>query len=87
MAGSHNIEGAQEMLATITGPLQRVVAHTSKYTKPVADAAAAYVPGLMSGADKVAGLVAGAADVMPVYRLLGARLAAESAARRALIVP
>jgi len=87
MAGGRSIEGAQAMLETLTEPLQRVVAHTSKYTQPIADAASPYVPGLMSGADKVAGVVAGAADVMPVYRLLGARLAAESAARRALIIP
>jgi len=84
MAGGRSIEGAQAMLKTLTEPLQRVVAHTSQYTKPVAAAAGPYVPGLMSGADKLAGVVAGAADVMPVYRLLGARLAAESAARRAL---
>jgi len=84
MAGGRSIEGAQAMLKTLTEPLQRVVAHATKYTKPVAEAASPYVPGLMSGADKVAGVVAGAADVMPVYRLLGARLAAESAARRAL---
>ena len=87
MAGGHSVEGAQAMLTTLTEPLQRVVAHTAKYTKPIAEAAGPYVPGLMSGADKIAGVVAGAADVMPVYRLLGARLAAESAASRALIVP
>ncbi len=87
MAGGRSIEGAQAMLGTLTEPLQRVVSHATKYTKPIADAAGPYVPGLMSGADKVAGVVAGAADVMPVYRLLGARLAAESAARRALIIP
>ena len=85
MAAGRSIEGAQAMLDTLTEPLQRVVAHASQYTKPVAEAASPYVPGLMTGADRVAGGVAGAADVMPVYRLLGARLAAESAARRALI--
>jgi hypothetical protein len=39
---------------------------------------------VMDGADKVAGVVASGADVLPVYRLLGARLAAEGAIIRAL---
>lgn len=84
MAQGHSVEGAQSMLSTLTGQLQRVVDHTKGYVKPIADAAAPYVPGVANASDKVAGVVANAADVMPVYRLLGARLAAEAAARRAL---
>ncbi len=87
MAGAHSLEGAQAMLAAIAEPLQKVLNHARGYIKPVADAATPYVPGLMGGADKVAGMVAGAADILPVYNLLGARLAAESAARRALYLP
>lgn len=84
MAGGHSLEGAQSMLTVITEPLQKVLTHARGYTQPVAAAATPYVPGMMAGADRVAGMVAGAADIMPVYNLLGARLAAESAARRAL---
>ena len=84
MAGGQSISGATDMLATLTGPLQQVVDHATKFVEPVANAAGPYVPGLLSATDKVAGLVASAADVMPVYRLLGARMAAESAALRAL---
>jgi hypothetical protein len=87
MAGGHSLEGAQSMLSAIREPLQKVLNHARGYVKPIADAATPYVPGLMSGADKVAGMVAGAADIMPVYNLLGARLAAEAAARRALYIP
>lgn len=67
----------------LTCKMLRAIYATVPY-RPVADAAAPYVPGVMNASDKIAGVVAGAADVMPVYRLLGARLAAESAARRAL---
>jgi hypothetical protein len=87
MAGGQNLEGAHAMLQALTGQLQKVVDVAKGYVKPIADAASPYVPGLMGGADKVAGLVASAADVMPVYNLLSARLAAESAARRALYLP
>jgi hypothetical protein len=84
MAGDHGIEGAQSMLTSIAEPLKRVVDHASNYVQPVAESAKKYVPAVMDGADKVAGVVASGADVLPVYRLLGARLAAEGAIIRAL---
>ncbi len=85
MASGHEIEGAGAMLGQITGQLQRVATHASGYVHPVTQAIGPYLPGAMNAADKAAGALANAADVLPVYRLLGARLAAESAARRALV--
>lgn len=85
MGGSeHNVSEAAGMLQQITGPISRVVDHASHHIQPVANAAKPYVPKVMAGTDVMAGVVANAADVLPVYRLLGVRLAAESAARRAL---
>lgn len=86
MAGSaHGDVGeATGMLANISGGLSKVVDHASNHIRPVADAARPFVPKVAGGADVVAGVVANAADVLPSYRLLGARLAAEAAALRAL---
>lgn len=84
MAGGRSLAGAAEMLSALTGPLRSTVQSVSPHVSSVADAARKYVPAAMGTADKVAGVVAAAADVMPVYRLLGARLAAESAVLRAM---
>lgn len=84
MAGGQSLDGAKNMLDSIIQPLENVAKLTSQYVKPIAEGAKQYVPSAMAATDKVAGVVATGADVLPVYRLLGARLAAESAARRAL---
>ncbi|MBX2799392.1 MAG: hypothetical protein KTR31_17080 [Myxococcales bacterium] len=85
MAKGQDIGSAAQMLGQLTGQLQRVADHANNYVKPVAEQITPYVPGAMNAADKAAGVLANAADVMPVYRLLGSRLAAESAARRAVL--
>jgi hypothetical protein len=84
MAGGRSLSGAAELLGALTGPLRSAVQSVSPHVSTVAGAARRYVPAAMGSADKVAGVVAAAADVMPVYRLLGARLAAESAVIRAM---
>jgi len=84
MAAGKSLEGAVETLRSLAQPIQKVVDVAAQYTKPVAQTAQQYLPGALGGADKVAGLVANAADVMPVYRYLSIRLAAEGAAYRAL---
>jgi len=84
MAGGGDLQGAMQMMSQLTGQLQTISNYTSDYIKPVSDAVGPYLPDAMNAADKAAGVIANAADVMPVYRLLGGRLAAESAALRAL---
>lgn len=84
LAGGLDLSRAREMLAGIVEPLRGLTAKASQYVEPVARSARTYLPGVMATTDKVAGAVATGADLLPVYRLLGARLAAESAARRAL---
>ncbi len=84
MAGGHDIGGAQQMLGALTGQLQQLVNQSRSFVQPVVGAATPYLGGmanLAGRADQVAGVVAGAADVLPVYNLLTARLAAETAAR------
>lgn len=84
MAGGKSMDEAKGMLNSIIGPMEQAAALASKHVAPIANAAKQYVPSAMGGADKVAGVVASGADMLPVYRLLTARLAAESAALRAL---
>lgn len=87
MAQGHELGSAKEMLTQVTSQLQAAASQASGYIQPMTAAIAPYIPGagtLGNTADKAAGAIASAADVLPVYRLLSARLAAESAARRAL---
>jgi hypothetical protein len=84
MMGGRSIDEAKSTLDGILQPLEQVAATASRYVQPIAATAKQYVPSVVSGADKVAGVVASGTDMLPVYKLLSARLAAESAARRAL---
>lgn len=83
MGGGKSMEEAYGMLQSMTQGIQRVVDHASQYAKPIAESAKQYAPGALGTADKVAGVVATAADMMPVYTWLGGRLAAEGAVYRA----
>lgn len=89
-AAGRDVEGSVQMLVQMANQIQRVADHARNYVQPVAAQVAQYVPegmnlgGGMDVADKAAGALANAADVMDVYRLLGGHLAAESAAYRAI---
>ena len=82
LGGGQSMTEAVGLLQSMKGNLQKVVDHSVKYAEPVAHTAKQYLPAAMGAADKVAGVVAEAVDVMPVYRYLGARLAAEASAWR-----
>lgn len=87
MAQGREIGQASEMLTQVVSQLGGIAATASGYVQPMTQAIAPYLPGaatIGTAADKAAGAMATAADVLPVYRLLSARLAAESAVRRAL---
>jgi hypothetical protein len=84
LAGGKSMDEAHKMLGSMMASMEKVAATATRYVAPIAKAAKEYVPGVMSGADKVAGVVASGADMLPIYQLLSARLAAESAARQAL---
>ncbi|MEQ1502949.1 MAG: hypothetical protein ABMB14_12000 [Myxococcota bacterium] len=90
MSDGHDIGNAREMLTQVTSQLQSVAGHASSYVQPVTNAIGPYLPSAAlvgTATDKAAGALAGAADVLPVYRYLSARLAAEAAARRAVTMP
>jgi len=81
LVGPDDAKGAQGILGTMMGHMEGVVQRVTPFARQVADAANRYVPTALNVADKVAGVVATAADAMPVYRYLGATLAAEAAAK------
>ena len=84
LAGGGDMQGAMQMMGQLTDQLQTIANYAADYIKPVSDSIGPHLPNVGNAADKAAGIIANAADVLPVYRLLGGRLAAESAAMRAL---
>ncbi|RYE83300.1 MAG: hypothetical protein EOO75_19505 [Myxococcales bacterium] len=76
--GAGPLAEAQGVVGGLLGPIQGVINQVSPHARTIAESAKQYVPGFMNAADKVAGLVSTGADALPVYRFLGARLAAES---------
>lgn len=84
IAGPEAAEGAKGVMAQLMGPIDGIVKMASGSLSSIAGAAASHLPGAMNVGDKVAGVVASAADALPVYRYLGARLVAEVCAQRAL---
>ncbi|MDP2315233.1 MAG: hypothetical protein Q8P41_20210 [Pseudomonadota bacterium] len=82
LAGGKDLGGVQGALAALMGPIRAAVDAASPHVEKVAKAAGSYAPGALDVGDKLAGFVATGADVMPVYRYLGARLGAEAAVLR-----
>jgi len=76
---AHAAPAVQELL----GPVDNIVAQVGPHAKRIAEQIQTHLPGISNAADKVAGAVATAADALPVYRYLGARLCAESVVLRA----
>ncbi len=84
IAGQDAVQGSQGVLASMMGYMESAVQRVAPFARQIADTATQYMPGALNVADKVAGVVATGADAMPVYRYLGARLAAEACAQVAL---
>jgi hypothetical protein len=84
VAGEEEAEAAMGVLDKLTGPLGTMVETASEYLTPISDAVVEYLPRAMAVGDKAAGVAATGADLLPVYRYLGARLVAEECIRRAL---
>jgi hypothetical protein len=76
--GGQAIQEAHGVLGSLISPIQGVVDQVAPHARRIAESAREHVPGFLATADKVAGVVATAADTLPVYKYLGARLAAES---------
>lgn len=83
LTGGKNTDGVAGALSALTGPIESAIATVRPHAAKIAEVAKNNLPGALATGDKVAGVLAGVADVLPVYRYLGARLAAESAVIKA----
>lgn len=84
LAGAEDADGARSLLDRLMEPVGTLAASASTHLAPVAAQITAMAPGAMTAGDRIAGVAATAADLLPVYRYLGARLVAEVCVRRAL---
>jgi hypothetical protein len=84
MAPGVDLGEAAGLVSQLSGQLQTVASTASQYVQPLTQQVSQYLPGAANFADKAAGGVATMVDLLDVYTVLSARLAAETAARRAL---
>ena len=77
--GSQGAAEAQGVIQTMLSWIEGALTSILPYARTAAEKARQYIPGALSMMDKAASVVATGADALPVYRYLGARLAAESA--------
>lgn len=76
--GAQIASTAQSMLGSLVAPIEGAVRQVTPYVSSIASSAVKHIPGVMSAVDKAAGAVAAGADVLPFYRYLVGRLAAEA---------
>lgn len=84
LGGAGAFASAQAMLTNLTGPLDGIAKSAADNAEKIAGTAKAYLPGAIATAGTVAGAVATAADALPIYRFLMARVVAEAAIQRAV---
>jgi hypothetical protein len=82
VAGPGASAGARAMLENLAAPLDGITRSVASRAGQIADTARVYLPPAIATAGTVAGAVATGADALPVWRLLGARLVAETALLR-----
>jgi len=85
LLGGKSADGVPGALAALTGPIGQALTAVQPHAEKIAGSVKAYLPAAMTGADAAAGVLANAADVLPVYRYLGGRLAAEAVVARVLM--
>ncbi|MCS6901607.1 MAG: caspase family protein [Myxococcales bacterium] len=76
--GSQDSAEAQGVIQTMLSWIEGALTSILPYAQAAAEKARQYIPGALVMMDKAASVVATGADALPVYRYLGARLAAES---------
>ncbi|HHO53793.1 MAG TPA: hypothetical protein ENK18_23700 [Deltaproteobacteria bacterium] len=84
VAGEEEAAQAMAMMRELSGPLDTMVGMAREHLGGIASAATGSLATAMNVGDKVAGVAATGADLLPVYRFLGARLVAEACLVRAL---
>lgn len=83
LPGVGSLDGVQDTLTAISGSLKNGVNRAQDKAPKLADAARRVVPAVSRVTDVATGMAAQGADLMPVYRLLGARFIGEATIRRA----
>jgi len=76
-------EEAMGVLTKLTDSLGTMVEMAGQHLSPIAATVSEYLPKAMNVGDKAAGVAATGADLLPIYRYLGARLVADECIRRA----
>ncbi|MDP2341396.1 MAG: hypothetical protein Q8O67_10580 [Deltaproteobacteria bacterium] len=84
LVGSAASSEAQGVFQALIGQFNSVASNVVQHVGPFADKVKSFLPGAMATTDKVAGMVATGVDMMPVWGLLGSRLAAEACAYRTI---
>lgn len=83
LPGAGSLDGVKETLGGLTVHLKNGINRAQDKAPKLAEAARRVVPAVGRMADVGTGMAAQAADMMPVYRLLGGRFIAEATIRRA----
>jgi hypothetical protein len=81
--GADAAAGATGMLAQLRRPIEEQLDQAARFVGPLTERLKALVPAALGVTDSVAGAMATGLDAMPIWRFLGARLAAEATVLRA----
>jgi hypothetical protein len=84
VAGAEEAAAAMSTAQQLLGPIETMSAMAREHLGGIATATTGFLSTAMDVGDKVAGAAATGADLLQVYRFLGARLVAEACLRRAL---
>ncbi len=84
VAGDADTAAAIGTFQQLTAPVGQMASMAAQNIGPIASAVTGFVGQAVDVGDKVAGVAATGADLLHVYRFLGARLVAEAVLRRAL---
>ena len=82
--GQGSISEVRQILQTVGETMDRTLVQVKGYLDPFMDRIQGSLPGIMNAADSVTGGAATALDMLPVWKLLGSRVAAEACALRAI---
>jgi hypothetical protein len=82
--GLDAVSDSGRILQSFRAPLEQYLGTAARHVDPLTAGLRRFVPSALGAADSLTGLAAGTLDALPVWRFLGARLAAEAAASRAV---
>lgn len=83
-AGSQALTEAKGILTELGTRMDGILVQVKQYTDPLLDRVSNTLPKIMNAADSATGAMATALDMLPVWKLLGSRLAAEAVCYRAM---